>query len=84
VKALDGDHVLAEADFAWEVFQPYLLKLQVKGNQLQGWVGKNKLLEATDTSEPLTGGGIALVVEEGHLMTQVVEVGPVPLNTTGG
>lgn len=76
IKALDGDHILAEVELTWEVFNPYLLKLQVEGNRLQGWVNENKLIDYTDKSEPLTGGGIALVVEEGHLMAQAVKIGP--------
>jgi hypothetical protein len=77
IKALDGDHILAEVEFAWEVFNPYLLKLQVEGDHLQGWVGEEKLIDFTDNDEPLTGGGIALVVEEGHLMAQSVKIGTV-------
>jgi hypothetical protein len=48
----------------------------VEGNHLQGWVNHEKLIDAFDHDNPLTGGGIALVVEEGHLMAQSVEVGP--------
>ena len=77
IKALDGDHILAEVEFAWEVFNPYLLKLQVEGNRLRGWVNEKELIDYTDKSEPLTGGGIALVVEEGHLMAQAVKIEPV-------
>jgi len=77
IKALDGDHVLAEIDFPWEEYKPYALKLQVEGNQLKGWVGNQKLIEVTDVGESLHGGGIALVVENGYMTAQVVEVGPV-------
>lgn len=77
VKALDGDRVLAEADFSWDVYEPYLLKLEVKGQLIQGWVGDQKFLEAIDSDQPLTGGGIALIVEEGHLMVDEIEVAPI-------
>jgi hypothetical protein len=76
VKVLDGDHVLAETDFSWDVYQPYRLKLQVQGGYLSGWVGDRKILEASDPEQPLTEGGIALVVEEGHLMVDEVNVIP--------
>jgi ADP-ribosylglycohydrolase len=76
IKALDGDHLLAEVDYAWDVFTPYVLKLQIEGNHLTGWVNDKKLVEIIDDHQPLLGGGIALVVEEGHLMAQTVEVKP--------
>lgn len=77
VKALEGDHLLAEVDFPWTEYKPYQLKVQAQGNRISGWVGKNKLIEVNDTNEPLTEGGIGLVIEEGHLMCPAVEVGPI-------
>lgn len=74
-KALeDQQTVLAEAPFDWQRWQEYELSLEVQGNHLRGWVGGKLLLEAEDGD--LTGGGVALVVEEGHLMADEVEVKP--------
>ena len=76
VRALDGDSVLAEVDFPWEYGDAHRLKLRVAGERLQGFVNDMSLplLEATDAK--LGGGGIALVVEEGRVMTDEVEVRP--------
>jgi ADP-ribosylglycohydrolase len=77
LKALDGDTVLAEAPFAWEMWQPYEMTLEVKGSHLRGWVSGQLLFDVEDTVRPLASGGVALVVEEGHLMTPAVSVQPV-------
>jgi ADP-ribosylglycohydrolase len=74
VKALDGDQVLAEASFSWEHLQPVAMALEVKGAHLRGWVDGKLVLEAEDTHDPLTGGGIGLVVEDGHLFTKEIKV----------
>jgi hypothetical protein len=76
IKALDGDAVLAETPFAWEMWQPYEMALEVKGSRLRGWIGGQLLFDVEDAFRPLTGGGVALVVEEGHLMTASVKVQP--------
>jgi ADP-ribosylglycohydrolase len=76
IKALDGDTVLAEAPFAWEMWQPYEMALEVQGNRLRGWVGGALLFDVEDSERPLTGGGVALTVDEGHLMTAAVRVQP--------
>ncbi|MEM7032953.1 MAG: ADP-ribosylglycohydrolase family protein [Chloroflexota bacterium] len=75
LKALDGDTVLAETDFEWQYDVPYMLTLQVKGNRLQGYVNDQVLIDVVDTDRPLDGGGIALVCEEGRMVTNEVVVG---------
>ncbi len=74
VKALDGETVLAEKDFAWEFDGTYTLKLQVEGTRLQGWVDDQLLFDVEDTNRPLTGGGVALVLQEGCLESHDVFV----------
>ena len=74
VKALDGDRVLAEAPCAWETYKPVTLTLEVKGIHLRGWVDGQLVLETYDSQDPLTGGGIGLMVEEGHLFTNEIKV----------
>ncbi len=76
LKALDGETVLAEAPFAWELWQPYEMTLEVQGSHLRGWIAGQLLFDVEDTSHPLTGGGVALTVVEGHLMTAAVQVQP--------
>ena len=81
VKRLDGEIVLAERAFAWEFGQPYHLQMTMKGNQILVSVdGADKVLsfEIEDLPGPLSGGGIALVCEEGRIGTEEVSVRPEP------
>ncbi len=86
VKALDGDHILAEAPFAWELWKPYSLELEVSNGQagdsarLLAWIDGRLLFDVQDAQRPLDGGGVAVVVEEGHLLAGAVTVGPVTYN----
>jgi ADP-ribosylglycohydrolase len=77
VKALDGEKVLAETDVGWELGRTYELGLQVEGNQLEGSVDGRTLFAVDDSDRPLSGGGIALLCEEGRMACQVVTVRPV-------
>lgn len=77
IKALDGDHVLAEAAYAWRFGGDYDLRLVVQGNSIIGFVNGQEVVRAADHDRPLRGGGIALVVEEGRMATEAVSVGPV-------
>ncbi len=77
VKALDGDTILAEADFDWQFGQTYQLTLAVEGSGLRATIDGQAILDVEDSQDVLTGGGIALLCEEGRTATQVVAVGPV-------
>jgi ADP-ribosylglycohydrolase len=77
VKALDGDRVLGQAPFAWNFGEAHQLRLEVVGNRITGYVNGTALIQVEDIAHPLTGGGIALVVEEGRLASGPVKVGPV-------
>ncbi len=76
VKALDGERVLAQADFAWQFGRAYELSLQVVGHRLQGWIDGKLLFDGEDTDRPLLDGAIALVCEEGRITTEAVRVQP--------
>jgi ADP-ribosylglycohydrolase len=76
VKALDGDTVLAEAPFAWELYQPYTFTLTVVGQQLTAQINDTTLFTVEETECPLTGGAVALVIEEGRAGTGAVSVRP--------
>lgn len=75
VKALDGDKVLAEAAYPWDFGGDFDLKLTVQGQTLVGSVDGREVVRAEDNDRPLTGGGIALVIEEGRMSTEEVRVG---------
>jgi hypothetical protein len=76
VKALDGDTVLAAKDFAWQFGGSYRLSLQVVGGHLEAAIDGRQLFAVDDMDRPLTGGGIALVCEEGRMATDAVVVSP--------
>jgi hypothetical protein len=76
VKALDGDTVLAEAEFEWEFGQTYDLRLQVTGDRVEAWVDGQRLFDLRDADRPLEGGAVALVCAEGRIATDAVTVRP--------
>lgn len=77
VKALDGYKTLAEVDFPWTLGTRHDLTLSVNGNRLQGFVDGNSLFDVEDIDRPLTEGAVALVVEEGRLGAEAIQIAPV-------
>jgi hypothetical protein len=85
VKCCDGEVVLAEVPFAWELGGTYTLRLEVRGDELRAWAAPgglalpddaSPLLSARDLDRPLRGGAVALLVEEGRLATDAVTILP--------
>ena len=76
IKALDGDQVLAEADFAWSLGVPYTFALRVQGQRLEASIDGKVLFTVEDHTRPLTGGGVAFVCEAGRIMSEALSVGP--------
>ncbi len=76
VKALDGDSTLAEIDFPWQMGGTYELSLAVEGNTIRAGVDGKERLVAEDKEWLLTGGGVALVIEEGRMACEAVTVEP--------
>ena len=77
VKIFDGEEtVLASAPLNWEIERDYALRLSVQGSRLRAWVGENSTLEAEDPSTPLLDGAIALVIEDGYLEANGIEIRP--------
>ena len=76
IRALDGDTVLAETEFPWEYGEKHLFALRVEGDRLIGCIDNldEPLFDVTDSK--LENGGIALVVEEGRVMSDEVTVSP--------
>ncbi len=75
LKMLDTPQVLAEVDFPWTFGKTYTLSLEAGGPTLRAWIDGALLFAVTDT-QPLGGGAIALVCEEGRTATNVVRVQP--------
>ncbi|HEU0297090.1 MAG TPA: ADP-ribosylglycohydrolase family protein [Anaerolineales bacterium] len=76
VKRLDGEVVLTEGTFAWEFGQPYHLQITVQGNHILAYVNETMVFKVEDSKRPLSGGGIALVCEEGRVGIEQVSVEP--------
>ena len=76
LKALDGDVVLAEAGFSWHFDVTYELRLEVQGNRLRASIDGEEIFDVEDDDQPLTGGAVALVCEEGRMESEVVRVRP--------
>jgi len=76
VKALDGEGVLAEVAFPWAFGERHQLGLEVVGSRLRAWIDGHELFDVHDVDRPLTGGGVALVCEEGRTATDAVTVRP--------
>ena len=77
IKALDGDQVLAEADFAWSMGTAYTFTLRVEGHRLTAAIDGNILYTGEDEERPLTGGGVAFVCEVGRIMSEAMRVQPI-------
>ena len=77
VKARDGQTVLAEADYPWQFGDRYEIVLIVEGDRIRAKIDGNQLFDVADARQPLTGGGVAFVVEEGCVDGGDVWVQPV-------
>jgi len=79
IKALDGDHVLAETPFDWKLDSEasYALSVTVQGARVTAGIDGKNLFDVTDSQQVLSGGGIALVAEVGRLLSGPVRVTPV-------
>jgi hypothetical protein len=85
VKALDGETVLAETSFSWTFGGTYELSVQVMGTHLRAAIDGTVLFDVEDADRSLTGGGVALICEEGRMSTDAVTVRPAaPAHTGGG
>lgn len=74
VRMRDTPTTLAEVPFPWRYDESYDLRLTVVGNRLTGAINGATLLTAQDTDQPFTGGGVALIVEEGSVGYGAVHV----------
>ena len=66
-------HVLAEAPYPWTLYRWHDLALSVQGNRLWASIDGQPLLDVL-LDDPLEGGAIGLLVEEGRLNVDMVEV----------
>jgi ADP-ribosylglycohydrolase len=88
VKALDGMTTLAEMPFQYALWQPVGLSLQVEDQapdsaggapaaHLRAWVDGTLVFDVVDADRPFAGGGVAILVDEGHILAGEVAVRPI-------
>jgi ADP-ribosylglycohydrolase len=70
----DDVQVLAETPYNWNWSERYRFNLEVSGPEIRGSINGAELVHFKDTEKPLLDGGIALVCEEGLIMTDEVAV----------
>ena len=76
IKELDGQKVLAECDLPYEEEKEYSFCLQIRRAHIQAWLDGRLRFDLSDEENPLTGGGVALVCEEGCVSCDRVLVYP--------
>ncbi len=71
----DARIVLAEAPCSWTLEKPVALELEVRGAMIAGAVDGSIVLKATDSSAmPFENGGVGLVITEGALSTDQIDI----------
>ena len=76
VKDREAIVTLAEQPFAWELDRSYRLSLAVRGNRISGEIDGESIVDVVDDSNPLFGGGVALIVTDGTISSGPVHVEP--------
>jgi hypothetical protein len=74
VRNHDGAEVLAEVPYTWNWSQRYNFNLEVNGPTVTGSLNGTELIRYHDHDGALLDGGIALVCEEGLIVTDEVSV----------
>jgi hypothetical protein len=74
IRNYDGIQVLAETPYIWNWSQRYRFNLEVNGSEIVGSLNGTELIRYHDSGSALVDGGIALVCEEGLIMTDEVAI----------
>jgi ADP-ribosylglycohydrolase len=70
----DGLKVLAEVPYNWNWSERYQFNLEVNGAMIIGFINGTELIRYQDAGTTLLDGGIALVCQEGLIMTDELKV----------
>ena len=82
VRNYDGIQVLAEVPYNWSWSKRYEFKLEATGATIAGSINGTELIRYQEPDQKLLDGGIALVCEEGLIMSDEVAVtGPADGNS---
>jgi ADP-ribosylglycohydrolase len=74
IRNYDGIQVLAETPYSWNWSERYRFNLEVSGAEIVGSLNGTELIRYHDSGSVLLDGGIALVCEEGLIMTDEVAI----------
>jgi ADP-ribosylglycohydrolase len=74
IRNYDEIQVLAETPYSWNWSERYQFNLAVNGSEIVGSLNGTELIRYHDSGSALVDGGIALVCEEGLIMTDEVRV----------
>lgn len=75
VKALDGERItLTSAAFDWGLDEEYAVTVEVDGDEIRGRVGGVQL---TTNDSQYRGGGVGLIITEGALLADSIDIRPV-------
>jgi hypothetical protein len=74
IRNYDGIQILAEVPYNWNWSERYRFDLEVNGPEIAGSLNGTELIRYNDCGSALLDGGIALVCEEGLIMTDEVAV----------
>ncbi len=72
----DARTILAEAPCRWTLEEPITLALEVRGAEITGFAGAATLRGTDDSDTPFENGGIGLVIAEGALSADEIQVRP--------
>ena len=74
IRNYDGVKALAEVPFSWSWSERYHFRLEVNRTKVAGSINGSEFIRYDDPGAMLLDGGIALVCEEGLIMTDEVKV----------
>ncbi|HEX4125444.1 MAG TPA: ADP-ribosylglycohydrolase family protein [Tepidisphaeraceae bacterium] len=74
IKMRDEQTVLAERAYPTECRQPVKLSIAVDGSRICASIDEKQVFDMIDANDPLTTGGIALMCEEGRMISGAVRV----------
>jgi hypothetical protein len=77
VKMDDGETVLAECPFAWELYRPYRIALSADRATLSARIDDAIALTASDPGSRLAAGGAGFVIEAGSLGADFLAISPI-------
>ncbi|MBV8377152.1 MAG: hypothetical protein JO279_09125, partial [Verrucomicrobia bacterium] len=74
IRNYDDAHLLAEVPYDWNWSERYQFDLEVNGTSVTGSINGTELIRYDDPGTQLLDGAIALVCEEGLIMTDEVKI----------